>query len=632
MWLNLYGNRSFNDISQYPVFPWILNSYQDPLKNDFSEDKYNLRDMSLPMGMMAIEEKGEQRKELFLLNYETLKESGEMKPYFYGSNYSNPIYVCNYLMRIFPFTHISIELQGSKFDQPDRLFISVESSFYNSITQKTDVRELIPEFYYLPEIFLNINDLNMGVLENGQKVSDILTPCHNNPYEFVLTMKSILESNELSNSIQNWIDLIFGSKAKGKEAENANNLFTEASYQENIDIKKVENKESYLRMVEFGLIPTQIMNKDCSKREKKEDLIKGKEIIDPDASLIKYDCKVAKEQTIFNNNKEDITVLFGAEFSPEKISLILNNNYLIEKKISYSSFDKGYTDDIINTTPLMITTTNKIGELYLNDLNKKTIQFLNKSKILIIGGNYDGKILLYHLDEKKQVELIPFNDDCPILSVCLSQDEEYLIVGNSIGNVALYKINTNIEKWEIANIITDQKSAISHIHCNSDLNLWVSTSINGYVNLYTLPLCKLARTINVSSQNCSYSFLVSSPLPSIVIINDEDNSEINVFSINGKSITKHQLYFKLNNPIIFRDLNANEYLGYIGKDVITIHSLPLLETLANINISPKLGIYALFTSEDKKILYCVNKSGSSVYVIRDEVKKNLRNASMALMK
>ena len=632
MWLNLYGNRSFNDISQYPVFPWILNSYQDPLKNDFSEDKYNLRDMSLPMGMMAIEEKGEQRKELFLLNYETLKESGEMKPYFYGSNYSNPIYVCNYLMRIFPFTHISIELQGSKFDQPDRLFISVESSFYNSITQKTDVRELIPEFYYLPEIFLNINDLNMGVLENGQKVSDILTPCHNNPYEFVLTMKSILESNELSNSIQNWIDLIFGSKAKGKEAENANNLFTEASYKENIDIKKVDNKESYLRMVEFGLIPTQIMNKDCTKREKKEDLIKGKEIIDPDASLIKYDCKVAKEQTIFNNNKEDITVLFGAEFSPEKISLILNNNYLIEKKISYSSFDKGYTDDIINTTPLMITTTNKIGELYLNDLNKKTIQFLNKSKILIIGGNYDGKILLYHLDEKKQVELIPFNDDCPILSVCLSQDEEYLIVGNSIGNVALYKINTNIEKWEIANIITDQKSAISHIHCNSDLNLWVSTSINGYVNLYTLPLCKLARTINVSSQNCSYSFLVSSPLPSIVIINDEDNSEINVFSINGKSITKHQLYFKLNNPIIFRDLNANEYLGYIGKDVITIHSLPLLETLANINISPKLGIYALFTSEDKKILYCVNKSGSSVYVIRDEVKKNLRNASMALMK
>ena len=32
MWLNIYANRSYNDISQYPVFPWILNDFEDPLK------------------------------------------------------------------------------------------------------------------------------------------------------------------------------------------------------------------------------------------------------------------------------------------------------------------------------------------------------------------------------------------------------------------------------------------------------------------------------------------------------------------------------------------------------------------------------------------------------------------------
>ena len=79
MWLNIYGNRSFNDLSQYPVFPWVLSNYQDLLKKDQfnDEQKYNLRDMSIPMGMMAIDEKSEQRKELFMLNYETLKENGE---------------------------------------------------------------------------------------------------------------------------------------------------------------------------------------------------------------------------------------------------------------------------------------------------------------------------------------------------------------------------------------------------------------------------------------------------------------------------------------------------------------------------------------------------------------------------
>ena len=629
MWLNIYGNRSFNDISQYPVFPWVLNDYKDPLKDE-STQEYNIRDMSLPMGMMALDEKGEQRKELFLLNYETLKESGEeMKPYFYGSNYSNPIYVCNYLMRIFPFTHIAIELQGSKFDQPDRLFLSVENSFYNSVTQKTDVRELIPEFFYLPEIFLNINDLNMGVLENGKKVNDITVPCHNNPYEFVLSMRSILESNAVSNSIQNWVDLIFGSKAKGKEAECANNLFSEASYQESVNIEKMESKESYLRMVEFGLIPTQIMSKDCPKREKKEDLIKGKEITDRDISLKNYCCKQIKDQQILNSNlKDHIIVLIGGEFSPDKITLMLNNYLIIEKKITYSIFDKGFNDEIANLNQLNITL-NKMGDYYTRDFNKKAIQFCNKGKILVMGGFYDGKIVIFNLEGKKQVELIPFNDDCPILSLHIPQDEDYLLVGNSVGNVAIYKIEPDINNWKQIKIIPDQKSAISHIYCNSDLNMWVSTSIDGYINLYTLPLCKLARTIKVSSHNCSYSFLASSPLPSIVIINDESNSEIRVYSINGKLMYKHELYFKLSNPILIKDLNSNENLAYIGKDGITILSLPTLETLINVNM--KSSITTIFTSEDRKSLYCINKTGSDVHIIRDEIKKNIRAASISLM-
>ena len=33
LWLNILSNRSFNDISQYPVFPWILTQYQDILTN-----------------------------------------------------------------------------------------------------------------------------------------------------------------------------------------------------------------------------------------------------------------------------------------------------------------------------------------------------------------------------------------------------------------------------------------------------------------------------------------------------------------------------------------------------------------------------------------------------------------------
>ena len=78
-----------------------------------------------------------------------------------------------------------------------------------------------------------------------------------------MIMRSVLENDKLSYKINSWIDLIFGSKAKGKEAENANNIFTEESYQEDINLKNKKYKESLLRRVEFGLIPNQIMTKDC---------------------------------------------------------------------------------------------------------------------------------------------------------------------------------------------------------------------------------------------------------------------------------------------------------------------------------------------------------------------------------
>ena len=71
-------------------------------------------------------------------------------------------------------------------------------------------------------------------------------------------------------------------------------------------------------------------------------------------------------------------------------------------------------------------------------------------------------------------------------------------------------------------------------------------------------------------------------------------------------------------------------MGYIGKDSIIIHTLPTLDTLVNIDISPKLGISTIFASEDKKSLYCINKNGSSIHVIRDEVKKNPRSASIMM--
>ena len=649
MWLNIFGNRSYNDISQYPVFPWILSNYEDPLQQEKSKNEkdgdmdllsnkiisneennygldYQYRDMNLPMGMMELNDEGKKRKELFLEIYESLKEEPDpnMKPYIFGSNYSNPVYVCNYLMRLFPFTHISIELQGHKFDDPNRLFISVKNSFYNSTTQKTDLRELIPEFFYLPEIFRNINKLNMGKLETGEEVNDVKTPCNNNPYDFIMTMKSVLESNKLSKTIQNWIDLIFGYKSRGKDAENAKNIFSQASYQENIDINKVENKESYLRMVEFGLIPSQIMSKECSKREKKESIRKGKEITNSTCDLKCYNFKINNENDNIKKEKKNIAVLEMVSFSSEKILLLLNNNKIIEKKINFST--SSYEDSNLFT---LYNYFNKMKDFYNPKIsNNKVFKFLQKGKVLIMGGFYDGKVQIVSIDQKTEtVHLVPFTDKLPVISICVDKDEEFAFFGNTIGNVRILKLDKEPKNYKLFNTITDHTSEISHIDCNSELNLWASASIDGYINIYTSPLSKLIRSLKIPATKCDYIFLSASPLPSIVVITQEKIkekneekiiSEIFIYSINGKFLLRQKEPELLSCPKIINDLNNNDYLAYILSETIIIRSIPTL--IRQTCTDPIPNIYSFYQSEDIKHLYGINKTGNEIFVIKDKSK------------
>lgn len=48
MHLNQAGNRSFSDLSQYPIFPWVLADY-DSEDIDLKNEK-SYRDLSKPIG------------------------------------------------------------------------------------------------------------------------------------------------------------------------------------------------------------------------------------------------------------------------------------------------------------------------------------------------------------------------------------------------------------------------------------------------------------------------------------------------------------------------------------------------------------------------------------------------------
>lgn len=68
-------------------------------------------------------------------------------------------------------------IADNNFDIADRLFNSIETTWrLASFDSTTDFKELIPEFFYLPDFLMNKEKLNLGVRQNGDIVDDVILP------------------------------------------------------------------------------------------------------------------------------------------------------------------------------------------------------------------------------------------------------------------------------------------------------------------------------------------------------------------------------------------------------------------------------------------------------------------------
>ncbi|KAK8875723.1 hypothetical protein M9Y10_005898 [Tritrichomonas musculus] len=246
LYLNTVSGRSFNDYSQYPVFPWVISDYS-------SEDKpTTFRDLKKPMGQLD-----ESRAE----HFDVIFENTPPPKYFYGTHYSNPASVLHLLMRVEPSTLFNVVLH-SGFDHPDRLFYSVEEAWKSSSSlNPADLHELIPEMYSFPCMFENINKIAIQSRSDGIAIDNVILPkwALNDPYEFIYQMRSALESPTTSANLSNWIDLIFGYKQQGQAAVEAKNLFHPMTYQ-NFDKSsdEMETKAQVTSILNFGQCPQQI--------------------------------------------------------------------------------------------------------------------------------------------------------------------------------------------------------------------------------------------------------------------------------------------------------------------------------------------------------------------------------------
>ncbi|ONK60513.1 uncharacterized protein A4U43_C08F19280 [Asparagus officinalis] len=266
MHLNTLAGRGYSDLTQYPVFPWVLADYESDIL-DLTNPR-SFRKLNKPMGCQTVEGEEEFKK-----RYESWDDP-DVPKFHYGSHYSSAGIVLFYLLRLPPFSTENQTLQGGQFDHADRLFNSVRDTWLSAAGKgnTSDVKELIPEFFYMPEFLENRFNLDLGVKQSGEQVGDVVLPpwAKGSTREFIRKHREALESDYVSENLHHWIDLIFGYKQRGKAAEEATNVFYHYTYEGSVDIDSVSDpamKASILAQINhFGQTPKQLFLKPHVKR------------------------------------------------------------------------------------------------------------------------------------------------------------------------------------------------------------------------------------------------------------------------------------------------------------------------------------------------------------------------------
>eukprot|EP00475_Leptophrys_vorax_P030387 TRINITY_DN45476_c0_g2_i1.p1 TRINITY_DN45476_c0_g2~~TRINITY_DN45476_c0_g2_i1.p1 ORF type:complete len:785 (+),score=161.25 TRINITY_DN45476_c0_g2_i1:180-2357(+) len=250
LYLNYTAGRNFNSLSQYPVFPWVVKDFTSPEVS--FENPNTFRDLTKSIGA------GKKNKD-DLERYFAETEGLDKHPYHFSIHYSSPANILHYLIRLEPFTQCHWKLNRG-FDNANRMFHDLHLSWTTSGV--VDMKELIPEFFYLPEFLQNGNQLELGQRTSGQSIDDVVLPpwAHEDAREFIRVHRQCLESAYVSSQIHGWIDLIFGHSQRGQAAIDAFNVFKPKSYDDQIDFKSLDEAD-ILEIREFGQSPKQLFTK-----------------------------------------------------------------------------------------------------------------------------------------------------------------------------------------------------------------------------------------------------------------------------------------------------------------------------------------------------------------------------------
>ncbi|XP_059585234.1 neurobeachin-like protein 2 isoform X1 [Alligator mississippiensis] len=568
MQLNTIAGRTYNDLSQYPVFPWILQDYVSETLD--LNNPAVFRDLSKPIGV-ANEKHAKDVKE----KYESFEDpTGMIDKFHYGTHYSNAAGVMHYMIRTEPFTTLHIQLQSGRFDCSDRQFHSVPAAWQARMENPVDVKELIPEFFYFSEFLENQNGFDLGSLQlSNDKVTDVVLPkwaCSRE--DFISKHRKALESEYVSAHLHEWIDLIFGYKQRGPAAVEALNVFYYCTYEGAVDLDAIAD-ETQRKALEgiisnFGQTPCQLLKEPHPARLSAENAARRLARLDTYSPNVFENLGQLKSffaegisdgiplvQAVVPKNQAHSFITQG---SPDVLVTVSANGLLgthgwlpYDKNISnYFSFTKDPTVSNTKTQRFLC------GPFAPGvDLSSKTLSISHDGKLLFSGGHWDNSLQVTSLSKGKVIGHITRHIDvvtCLALDLC----GIYLISGSR---------DTTCMVWQVlqqggfscglaskpVQVLYGHDNEVTCVTISTELDMAVSGSKDGTIIIHTIRRGLFMRSIKPPCEStlpATISNLTVGLEGQIVIQTTvegrsslKDKFALHLYSVNGKHLASISL-------------------------------------------------------------------------------------------
>ena len=503
--LNKLSSRSYNDSNQYLVMPWLFLT--DGIKK--------IRNFDLPISVQDDDTQKDylSKGKLYLSDLEALA---------HGNHYSTSAYLCFYLMRTNPFTNIMIRFQSNSFDVPDRQYTDIKSTI-NLCQNLGNNRELIPELFSIPEIYINLNNNDFGKQKEGLRIHNIsFQPYAENPFHFCYLLKDLLNNNdEINNKINRWFDFIFGINQLGNYTNNKNMSYEE---REKYRYLRKFNTHCYGKLFNYKKVVSEA-RKHCKNNKSLYDDIRNSINLITSFGQCPYQLlteahpiknKYISNSLLFNynskNNYQFKTNIFDETFFDYKNDIHNMMNY--NKNIEDISRPIGKEEIVFftkssNNNYLYCLLKNGTINVYRFDiriknfiLEKKEIKpkckFLtlkeNKNKLpifqlkylfceinensFIFGRTLDRTLIYYNFIEDFQTSFLFKSYTISIISI---KNNEF-ITGNDNGQLCKWKINVDIKEkkvdLELLLLVKSNQNAITSLYYDERLNIIASGDTN----------------------------------------------------------------------------------------------------------------------------------------------------------